>query len=128
MFAMYCFPWLPVFPRNPGCLPFTWANRSVHGLGKWYAKFRAGKFRPGIAFIVAHISSIYQKNYREGLNPVLKTCGFEEMEHEFPFGIFLPEKQDYLFRCFVAPGNFPMKRPKKSCSIYSPNGFSGKFW
>ena len=35
-----------------GCLPFTWANRScsVHGLGKWYAKFRTVKFRPGFAF------------------------------------------------------------------------------
>ena len=27
---------------EPGCLPFTGANRSVHGLGKWYAKFRTG--------------------------------------------------------------------------------------
>ena len=26
--------------------------RSVHGLGKWYVKFRTGKFRPGIAFTV----------------------------------------------------------------------------
>ena len=33
-----------------GCFPFTWANRSVHGLGKWYTKFRTGKFRPGFAF------------------------------------------------------------------------------
>ena len=43
--------------------------------------------------------------------------GFEEMEHEFQFGIFHPEKQDYLFRCSVAPGNFPMERPKKSCQF-----------
>ena len=28
------------------------------------------------------------------------------------------EKQDYLFRCFVAPGHFPLGRLKKSCSIY----------
>ena len=35
-----------------GCLLFTWANRSVHGLGKWQAKFRAGKFHPGIAFTI----------------------------------------------------------------------------
>ena len=25
--------------QDPEFLPFTWANRSVHGLGKWYAKF-----------------------------------------------------------------------------------------
>ena len=47
--------------------------------------------------------------------------GFEEMEHEFPFRI-LSQKQDYFFR------NFPLKRPEKSCSIYSPTGFSGKFF
>ena len=35
-----------------GCLPSTWANRSVHGVGKWFAKFRTGKFRPGIAFTI----------------------------------------------------------------------------
>ena len=30
---------------------------------------------------------------------------FEEMEHEFPFGIFHPEKQDHLFRCSVPARN-----------------------
>ena len=41
--------------------------------------------------------------------------GFEEMEHEFPFGIFRPEKHDEggrVFRCSVTPGNLPMERPK----------------
>ena len=52
--------------------------------------------------------------------------GFEEMEHEFPFGIFRPEKQDYLIRCSVVLGNFPLERPKKSCSIHFPTGFSEK--
>ena len=37
--------------------------------------------------------------------------GFEEMEHEFPLGLFRAEKQDYLFRCSVALGNLPLKRP-----------------
>ena len=53
--------------------------------------------------------------------------GFEEMEHEFLFGILCPEKQDYLFRCSVAPGNFSLERPKKSCSIYFPTGLSAIF-
>ena len=53
--------------------------------------------------------------------------GFEGMEHELPFGIFHPEKQDYLFRCSVASGSFPLGRPKKSCSIYFPTGFPWKF-
>ena len=38
------------------------------------------------------------------------------MEHKFPFGIFRPENTGlYLFRCSVAPGNFPLQRP---CSLY----------
>ena len=52
--------------------------------------------------------------------------GFEEMEHEFLFVIVHQEKQDYLFGCSVAPGNVPLGRPKKSCSIYFPSGFLGK--
>ena len=52
---------------------------------------------------------------------------FEEIEHEVLFGISRPEKQDYLYRCSVAPGNFPLKRPKESCSIYFPTGFSRIF-
>ena len=51
-------------------------------LGKWYAKFRTGKFRPGIAF------TMYES--------VRKTKdGFEVMEYGFLFGIFRPEKQNY---------------------------------
>ena len=46
--------------------------------------------------------------------------GFEEREHEFR-----PEKQDYLFRDSVIPGNSPLERPRKSCSIYFPTRFSG---
>ena len=48
------------------------ANRSVQGLGKWYAKFRIGKFRPGIAFTICTNQSHLPKNDREGLNPVSK--------------------------------------------------------
>ena len=52
---------------------------------------------------------------------------FEEIEHEVLFGIFRPEKQDYFYRCSVPPGNFPLERPKKACSIYFPTGFSRIF-
>ena len=51
---------------------------------------------------------------------------WEEMEYGFLFGRFYPEKQDYLFRCSVAPGNFLLERPKKSCYLYFPTRFSGK--
>ena len=26
--------------RNTGCLPFSWNNQSVDGLGEWYAKIQ----------------------------------------------------------------------------------------
>ena len=38
--------------------------------------------------------------------------GFEATEHEFPFETSPLVKQDYLFRCSVAPGNFPLERPR----------------
>ena len=33
------------------------------------------------------------------------------------------KKRDFLFRCSVAPGNFPLEREKKPCSIF----FSARF-
>ena len=56
--------------------------------------------------------------YRESLEPVSK-MRFDEMEHEFPFGIFRPGKQEYIFRRSVIPGNFPFEQPEK---------ISGTFW
>ena len=44
--------------------------------------------------------------------------GSEEIEHDFPLGTYSPEKQDYLFRRFIAPESFPLERHKKSPSIY----------
>ena len=37
-------------------------------------------------------------------------------------------KKDYLFRRSVAPGNFPLERHEKLCSIYFPTGISGLYW
>ena len=72
------------------------------------AKFRTGKICPEIAF-----TKTVPFNEKRPRRPEID--GFEEMEREFPFGTFLLEKQDYLFRCSVAPGgNFSLERPKKS--------------
>ena len=103
---------------NFGCLPFTWTNRLVHGLGKWYAKFRTRKLRPGIAFTICTNQFIYQKNDREGLK--LVTNVFKEMEQEFTVEIFRPEKQDNLLRSSVSLGKFQPKRPKMS-STFQPD-------
>ena len=55
-----------------GSLPFKWVNRSVHDLGKWYAKFGTGKFCPGMAFTISTNQSHLPKNDREGLKLVSK--------------------------------------------------------
>ena len=83
---------------DSGCLPFTWANHSVYGVGKWFAKLGTGKFCPGIAFI---ISVPFTEKRPRRLETGIKD-GFEGTEHEFPFGIFHREKHDYHFRCSVA--------------------------
>ena len=60
------------FEEDEGCLSFTRANRSVHGLGKWFAKFRTGKFRPGIAFPICRNHFHLPENGRGGLKLVSK--------------------------------------------------------
>ena len=37
-------------------------------------------------------------------------------------------KRDYLFRISVCPGNFPVRRTKKTFTIYIPTGISGNLW
>ena len=39
-------------------------------------------------------------------------------------GSWIPSRKN---RDSVAPGNFPLERPRKSCSIYFPTTFSGTF-
>ena len=61
-----------------------------------------------------------QKNTRGSLK-LVSNIEFEQMVNGFSFGTFRPEKekQDFLFSCFVAPGNFPLERQQKPCSIFS---------
>ena len=67
-------------------------------------------------------SVLFLENNREGLKLSSKMALKLEMECEFPFGIFCPEKQDYLFRTSVAPWNFLLERPQKSASTCFPTG------
>ena len=98
----------------------------VCGVNGWQSSGQSGKFRPRIDFTICtnqfHLPKKRPRRSETGIKD-----GFEGMEHEFPFGIFHPEKQDYLFRFSVAPGHFPLGRSKKSCFIYFPTGFPGKF-
>ena len=80
------------------------------------------KFRPGIAsrlLFVLFVSRFHSpQKGRENLGRTGIKDGFEEIDHESSLGTFRQEKQDYLFKRSLAPGKFPLKRPKKSCSIY----------
>ena len=82
-----------------GCLPFTRANQSVHGSGKW----RQAK---------SHLPLAEQRP-REPETGII--YGFEEIEQKFSFEPF--RQHDHLFRNSVAPRNFPLERPKNSLSF-----------
>ena len=51
---------------------FILANRSIRGVGKWFAKFRTGKFRPGIAFTICTNQFHVPENGWQGLKLVSK--------------------------------------------------------
>lgn len=101
--------------RNFGCLLFARANWLVHSLHKWYAKLRTGKIpsRNRVCHLNKSIPLI-GKRARKSEKYWYQTGLWRNMEHGFPFGTFHQEKQDCLFRSFLAPGNFPLKRPEKS--------------
>ena len=100
--------------RISGCLSFTRANHSVHGVGKCFEKFRTGKCRPGMAFTIGknlfHFPEKWLRRPETGIKD-----DFEGKEQEFPFGLFS-----------VASENFKLGRPKKSLSIRFPTGCPGK--
>ena len=98
-------------------LPFIWANWLVHSLGKWYVRFRTGNWisTPNRIYYL-YKSLPFTERSETGIKD-----GFEEMKKK------ANKHQDYLFRCYVAPGNFLLERPKKSRSLYITTGFSGNF-
>ena len=98
----------------------AWENRSVHGLGEWYAKSRTVNFFPESCLPFSQISSFYRKRSRKPGTGIKD--GFQRMVLEFLLGIFHPEKQDYFYRCSVVSVNFPL-RLKKACCTYFPTGF-----
>ena len=110
-----------------GCLLFTWVNRSVHGSGKWYAKFRTGKFPSGNR--VYHLYELvpFTGNGREALKLVSKMA-LKKWNTNFCLEYSVRKNRTTFSDVrSVAAGNFPLERPKKSCSIYFQTGFSGIF-
>ena len=101
------------FSDNFCCLPFTWANRWVDGLGKWYVKFMTGKIRPRIAFTICTNQFHTPRNDSEGLKLVPKMADgtkdgwwYQRNETRISFWKILSGKKDYLFRSSIASGNF----------------------
>ena len=76
----------------------------MNGLGD-KQKLGLVTFVPESRLPVVQTSSILNTETRPRKPETSIRDGFiEEMEQEFPFGTFRTEKQDYLFRCSVAPG------------------------
>ena len=85
----------------------------MNGLGD-KQKLGLVTFVPESRLPVVQTSSILNTETRPRKPETSIRDGFiEEMEQEFPFGTFRTEKQDYLFRCSVAPGYFYAGTTKK---------------
>ena len=91
--------------------------RSVHSVGKLFAKFRTGEFGPGIAFTICTNQFHYFTGKRPRRPETGIKDGFEKMEHKFPFGIFHSEKQDYLLDVPLLLGIFCWEEPKSRVSF-----------
>ena len=111
---------------HSGCSPFTWVNRSVYGLGKWYAKFRTGKFSSGIAFTICTDQFHLTENGREGLKLVSKMA-LRKWNTNFRLEYFVRKNRTTFSDVPLLPEIFRWEDPKKSCSIHFRTGFPGKF-
>ena len=76
---------------GPDRLPFTWANRSVHGLGKMVRKIQDWLISSRNRVYYLYKSVLFSEKRPRRREDGVKD-DFEKMEHEFPFGTFRPEK------------------------------------
>ena len=96
--------------------PKKFCQRSLilHGQTVWFMVWANGNQKSGpLNFILKSCLPFVQsvpfvKKWARRPKAGIKEC-FEEMECEFPYG---HSKQDYLFRCYVAPRKFPLERLK----------------
>ena len=107
-------------------LPFTWANWSVHGLGKWYAKFMTSKFSPGIAFTICTNQFHLPENDRKGLKLVSKMA-LKSGTRISAWNTAVRKNRTDLFRCSVATGNFRWNDPKRRAPFTFQPDFPGTF-
>ena len=92
-------------------------------MGKWYSKFRTGKFRPGIAFTICTNQFYLPKNDREGLKLVSKIA-LKKWNTNLRLEYSVPKNRTTFSDVPLLPEIFA-GTTNKTCSIYSPTGFSG---
>ena len=115
------------YKGHKGCLPFTWVNRSVHGLGKWFAKFSTGIFRPGIAFTICTNQFHLAENGRERRKLVSKMA-LKKWNKNFRLEHSVRKNRTTISDVPLLPEIFRWElRPKKSCSNDFPTEFPGNF-
>ena len=90
--------------RNKGCL-----NRSVHCLGKWYAKFRTGKFTNHVYHCTNHFH--LPENDREGLILVSKMA-LKKWNTNFCLQHSVRKNRTTFSDVPLPPEVFPLERPK----------------
>ena len=102
--------------RNKGCLPFTWVNRSVHGLGKWYAKFETGKFRKRVYHCTYQFH--LPENDREGLMLVSKMA-LKKWNANLYLQYFVRKDRTTFSDVPLLPEVFPLERSKPGRVSYT---------
>ena len=103
---------------------YIWENLvvySLHGQTGWFTGCTNVMQNSGLVNFVPESRLPFEKSIpligkraRKSEKYWYQTWLWRNMEREFPSGTFHQEKQDCLFRRFLAPGNFPLKRPEKS--------------
>ena len=111
-----------------GCLPFAWANRSVHGSGKWYTNSGLANFdRPVIAFTICANQFHLPENDRVGLKPVSKMA-WKKWKANFGLEYSVRKKKGLpfqMFRCSrtFSAGMTPKKHVPFTCQPDFPKTF-----
>ena len=95
---------------------FTISNRSVYGLGKWYAKFRTVKFSSGIAFTIRTDQFHLTENGREGLKLVSKMA-LRKWKTNFRLEYFVRKNRTAFSDVPLLPEIFRWEDPKSRVSL-----------
>ena len=84
-------------------------------------------FVPESRVSFAQISFIYRKTAAKAYAKLVWKLALKKWNMNFRLEGSDRENMTTFFRHSFAPGNFPLKRLEKYCSIYFPVRFSGKF-